>query len=55
MKVDKKLFFPSLTILVAVIIAVSTNLSVLQTSMGAIYDGCISTFGWLFIFADIKM
>lgn len=53
LKVEKKLFFPSLTILIVVIIAVAVNLDFLQTSMGAIYSGCISTFGWLFIFADI--
>jgi BCCT family betaine/carnitine transporter len=53
MKVEKKLFFPSLIILTAIIVAISTNLSFLQKSIGAIYDGCISTFGWLFIFADI--
>lgn len=53
MKVEKKLFFPSLAILLIVIIAVATNLEMLQTSMGAIYSGCISAFGWLFIFADI--
>lgn len=53
MKIDKKRFFPSLTILLAVIIAIAMNLNVLQTSINAIYDGCIRTFGWLFIFADI--
>lgn len=53
MKVETKLFFPSLAILVVVIIAIATNLTFLQNSIGAIYDGCISTFGWLFIFADI--
>lgn len=53
MKVEKKLFFPTLGILTVVIIAIATNLNFLQTSIGAIYDGCISTFGWLFIFADI--
>lgn len=53
MKIEKKLFFPSLAILIAVIIAVATNLELLQSSMGAIYSGCISAFGWLFIFADI--
>ena len=45
LKVDKKLFFPSLAILLTVIIAVATNLEFLQTSMGAIYTGCISAFG----------
>lgn len=53
MKVDKKLFFPSLIILVGIIIAIATNLNYLQTAIGSIYDGCISSFGWLFIFADI--
>lgn len=53
LKVEKKLFFPSLAILVLVIIAVATNLELLQTSMGAIYENCISSFGWLFIFADV--
>ncbi len=53
LKVDKRLFFPSLAILLFVIIAVATNLEFLQTSMGAIYTGCISAFGWLFLFADI--
>ncbi len=53
MIVDKKLFFPSLGILSVIILAIATNLHFLQTSIGAIYDGCISIFGWLFIFADI--
>lgn len=53
MRVDKKLFLPSLGILIAIIIGITTNLSMLQTTIGSIYDGCISTFGWLFIFADI--
>lgn len=53
MKIDKKLFFPSLAILLIVIIVVATNLEFLQTSIDTIYNGCISTFGWLFIFADI--
>lgn len=53
MKVEKKLLFPSLTVLVVIIIAIATNLNFLQQSIGAIYDGCISMFGWLFIFADI--
>ena len=45
LKVDKRLFFPSLAILLFVIVAVATNLQFLQTSMGAIYAGCISAFG----------
>lgn len=53
MKVEKKLFFPSLGILVVIIIAIATNLTFLQQSIGEIYDRCISMFGWLFIFADI--
>lgn len=53
MRIDKKLFFSSLVILIAIIIAISTNLSAIQSSIDAIYSGCISAFGWLFIFADI--
>ena len=53
MRVEKKIFIPSLFILIAIIIAVATNLSMLQQTIGKIYDGCINTFGWLFIFADI--
>jgi BCCT family betaine/carnitine transporter len=53
MKVDKKLFFPSLLIMIVVIITIVTNLSMLQSSIDAIYNGCISTFGWLFLLADI--
>ncbi|MEY8433995.1 BCCT family transporter [Lachnospiraceae bacterium 48-42] len=53
LRVEKKKFFASLGILLVVIIAVATNLEFLQTSMGAIYKGCISSFGWLFLFADI--
>lgn len=53
MKIDKKLFFPSLGILLIVITAILTNLESLQTSISAIYDSCISMFGWLFLFADI--
>lgn len=53
MKVEKKLFIPSLSILIAVILAVSANLAALQNAIGSIYQGCISTFGWLFLFADI--
>lgn len=40
-------------ILMLVIIMAVTNLSFLQNSIGAIYNDCISLFGWLFIFADI--
>lgn len=53
LRVEKNYFFGSLGILLVVIIAVATNLEFLQTSMGAIYNGCISAFGWLFLFADI--
>lgn len=53
MKVEKKLFIPSLLILLVVIVAIATNLNMLQSSIGTIYDCCISTFGWLFIFADV--
>lgn len=53
MKVEKKLFFPSLTILVGVIITIAINLGVLQASIDNIYNECITTFGWLFIFSDI--
>lgn len=53
LRVEKKLFFPSMAILLAVIVAVIINLDFLQTSMGSIYTECISSFGWLFIFADI--
>ena len=51
--VEKKLFIPSFIILIIVIITVAANFSIMQASIDAIYDGCISTFGWLFIFADI--
>lgn len=51
--VEKELFIPSFIILIIVIITVAANFSILQASIDAIYDGCISTFGWLFIFADI--
>lgn len=53
LKVEKKIFFPSLMILLVIIVVIAANLEFLQTSIGIIYDGCISTFGWLFIFADI--
>ena len=48
-----KLFVPTAAILVAVVVAVSINLAALQGAIGAIYDSCISGFGWLFLFADI--
>lgn len=53
MRIDKKLFYPSLAVLLVIIIAIITNLNWIQTSTGRIYEGCISSFGWLFIFADI--
>lgn len=53
MKVEKKLFIPSLLILIVVIIAITTNLSTLQQMVDVIYNGCISNFGWLFIFTNI--
>lgn len=53
MKVDKKFFFPSLIILLLVVAAIATNLNMLQGMIDTIYDGCIDSFGWLFIFADI--
>lgn len=53
MKVEKKLFIPSLTILIAGLMIIVVNLDVLQSTIDIIYDRCISSFGWLFIFTDI--
>lgn len=53
MKADKKLFIPSLLILAAVITAVAANLNSLQQMIDSIYNGCISSFGWLFVITDI--
>lgn len=52
-KVEKKLFIPSLIILIIVIVAVATNLNALQQTVDRIYNGCIDNFGWLFVFTNI--
>lgn len=53
MKIKKKLFVPTLVVLSTVVVVVSLNLSMLQGAIDAVYDGCISSFGWLFLFADL--
>lgn len=53
MKINAKLFFPALGILVLIIAFLSLNLNQIQSQIDAIYNGCISNFGWLFIFVDI--
>ena len=53
MKVEKKLFIPSLAILLIVIFAVVTNLATLQQTVDLIYNGCIDYFGWFFIITNI--
>lgn len=53
MKINARLFFPALGVLVAIIIVLSLNLDQLQGSIDLIYSSCISNFGWLFIFVDI--
>lgn len=53
MKIEKKLFFPSLVILFIIIIAVMVNLDAVQKGVGIVYNFCISYFGWLFIIANI--
>lgn len=53
MEVDKKLFYPSLLILLMIIVSTIVNLNALQKLVDVIYAQCISSFGWLFIFADI--
>lgn len=53
MKVNKKLFFPALLIMLVVITVIATNLSTLQVSIARIYSSCISSFGWLFLLADV--
>ena len=53
MKVEKKLFIPSFVILITVLLLVITNLDMLQQTIEAIYNGCISSFGWLFVLTNI--
>ncbi len=53
MKINTKLFIPALSVLVLIIAFLSFNLEQLQSQIDAIYNGCISNFGWLFIFVDI--
>lgn len=53
MKVEKKLFIPSLFILSTIIILVITNLEILQQTVDLIYSACISNFGWFFLFSNI--
>ncbi len=53
MKVEKKIFIPSLAILIVGLVIVAINLNELQIIIDNIYDKCISSFGWLFIFSDI--
>ncbi len=53
MKLEKKLFYPVLIIIIAVIFLVATNLSKVQQSVDAAYDFCIGKFGWIFVLTDI--
>ncbi len=53
MKVEKKLFIPSFIVLLIVIVAVVINLNMIQSMVDKIYSGCISSFGWFFVLADI--
>lgn len=53
MRLEKKLFYPALAILLVVIVLVATNLTAVQESVDAAYDFCISQFGWLFVLTNI--
>ncbi|MCF0260219.1 MAG: BCCT family transporter, partial [Erysipelotrichaceae bacterium] len=53
MKINKKLFFPALIGLIVIIVAVATNLKPIQDAVTQIYNGCIDTFGWFFVFVNI--
>lgn len=53
MKIEKKILIPSLSILIVVIIAVVTNLPLLQQTVDAIYNRCIDYFGWFFVITNI--
>lgn len=53
MRIRKKLFIPTLCILTVLIVCVLINLEALQTGIDAIYNACISGFGWLFLSVDI--
>lgn len=53
LSINKKLFFPTLLILVAVVVIVTINLTAVQENVGNLYDFCIDKFGWFFIVADV--
>lgn len=53
MRINAKLFFPALCILVLIITFLALNLDHLQSQIDSIYAACISNFGWLFIFVDL--
>lgn len=53
MKIEKKLFIPSLAILIGLIALIIFNLEFLQREIGRLYDLCIGGFGWLFLLANI--
>lgn len=53
MRLNKKIFFPVIIILAAIIIAVATNLKTVQSAVTTVYTGCIDKFGWFFVFSNI--
>lgn len=53
MKIDKKRFYPTIIIIMAVLIFVIFNLQIVQDSVNTIYDYLSHDFSWLFIGANI--
>lgn len=53
MNVNKKLFIPAISVIVAILIIVVVNLETVQQTVDVAYDFCISKFGWLFVLTNI--
>ena len=51
--VKKQRMFPTLIILVAVVVTLLVNLSTVQGMVSQVYDFCIAQFGWFFVTVDL--
>lgn len=53
MRLDKKRFWPSILMIVLVLLAVLINLEAIKGKISLAYDACISSFSWFFILSDL--
>lgn len=53
MKLDKKRFIPTISIIIITLILVATNLNLVKSNVNVVYDFLSHKFSWLFISANI--